>query len=211
MELLELQLAWQSWSDQDIQNYRVDETVISQSLTKQSQSEIALIKRAMRIKFFVGGLAALTAIGLSLFSWIKPVELDFSPVEASALFAVLALSIMIMLSFNYRAFLGLQKVQASSLDLKSSLSQVIRLIRNVMNINVYSDALMTPVLVVWITYANISTRGEFLWNKHGWILAGLALGLFCFSYFFQRYTQQLKFGRYVDRLQSYLDTLEKEK
>ncbi len=216
MELIELKMIWQSTNASTLERDFVEEHVVSKTIHKKSNTEISKIKRVMRFKLVFGSFISIMMILFAIVSILKPMKITFlnsifsSPWEYTIFFSSMALSIGAMVFYNYKAFRVISKFQASSSNLMESLSQVIRVMENTMKLNVYSDAIMTPIIVTWITYMKVFNERGLTLKAEIIVLVIVPFLTFCFSYYFQRFAQKLKFGNYVNRLKSFLRTFEQE-
>ncbi len=208
-----MKLAWGVLQQEVVDRDRVNEETITATLHRKSGSEISKIKRGLYLKFIIASLAILAAVALAFLSVFygapDPLHAIFSPVECVALFGVLALSVSIMVYFNYKAYLQIKALQSSSLNLRDNLRAFIGAMERVIAFNIFSDTFMTPVVTAWVYYA-------YAFQDHGpaldlrtamLILLPIFIGLV--SYLLQRYMQQLKFGQYLTRLRAYLLEIEK--
>lgn len=213
MELAELQSVWNVVSEQTIAKYRIDENVVSGAIHKKSNTEIAKIKRALLLKLGIGSVVALIAFASAILAFLAPTDFNpldivFNPTETVIFYTSLALSISVMLFYNYRAFQKIKAFQSTTADLKSSLGTIVKTMQNVMTLNIYSDTFMSPILLTWGYYASVYKDQVFTWDLRALVLLLLPFVLGIFAYYFQRYMQQQKFGNYVDRLKEYLGELE---
>jgi len=211
MDLIELKSAW-SLLQQDVHNKdRVDESKIINAIHGKSKSEISKIKRGLHLKFVIASLAIIGAFGLAAASFINssfsPLDYVFSPIESATFFSVMAVSISMMLYFNYQAYKQIKSIQYSSLNLKDNLKSFIIAMRKAIAFNIFSDTLMTPLIFAWVFYAFAFRSHQLGFNLRTVLLFVLPILVGFMSYIFQRFMQGLKFGKYVDRLNSYLDSL----
>jgi len=211
MDLIELKSAW-SLLQQDFHNKdRVDESKIINAIHGKSKSEISKIKRGLHLKFVIASLAIIGAFGLAAASFINssfsPLDYVFSPIESATFFSVMAVSISMMLYFNYQAYKQIKSIQYSSLNLKDNLKSFIIAMRKAIAFNIFSDTLMTPLIFAWVFYAFAFRSHQLGFNLRTVLLFVLPILVGFMSYIFQRFMQGLKFGKYVDRLNSYLDSL----
>ena len=76
------------------------------------------------------------------------------------------------------------------------------------NYNIYSDALITPIMVCWITYAKI--HNHMVVTKLVALIVFFVIPVFTFvvSYYLQKYVQKIKFGNYIAELKAHLADIE---
>lgn len=213
MDVMELKLAWGVLQQEVVDRDRVDEETITAMLHRKSGSEISKIKRGLYLKFIIASLAILAAVALALLSVYNgapgPLDAIFSPVESASLFSVLALSVSIMVYFNFKAYLQIKAIQSSSLNLRDNLRAFIGTMERAIAFNIFSDTFMTPVVTAWAYYAYAFQDHDPGLDLRTVMLVLLPILIGPVSYFSQRYLQQLKFGQYLAQLKAYLLELEK--
>ncbi len=214
MELIELKSAWDLLQQDIVNNDKVEESKIVTSIHSKSKSEISKIKRVLYLKFVVALLSIVAAIGLALISIINttfnPLDFIFSPFESATFFLIMALSISVMVYFNYKAYSQIKSVQSSSLNLKANLESFIGAMKNAIAFNIFSDTIMTPIIATWIYYAYAFKNHQLGFDLRTALLIILPFVIGVLSYFFQRFMQHLKFGKYLNRLSDYLNSLQKK-
>lgn len=213
MEFVELKSAWDVLQQDVIENDKVEVDQIEKSIHGKSKSELSKIRRSLHFKFIMASLSILVAIVLAISSYLNPslnpFQFIFSPVESVLLYLVMAVSVSVMVYFNYKAYVQIKAVQNSSLNLKENLKHFIEAMKRAVSFNIYSDTFMTPIIFTWVFYAYAFEEQALGLNLRTALLILLPLLLSLFSNFFQRYMQRLKFGHYLQRLNEYLASLEK--
>lgn len=216
MELAELQSVW-SFVTADIeQKDLVDERTVAQTMHKRSKAELANIKRAMHYKFIFGGVTGIICAGSAIASVLvpehfHPLDVIFGTTETIIFYTTLAIALFTMLWFNHRAYQQIYQVQNGAGDLRSSLGQFIEVMEEAIRFNIYSDTFMSPVFFTWFYYAYAFRDHPLAWDLRTLVLMLFPFAVGIFSFFVQRYLQHLKFGRYLDRLKTYLQALEPKK
>jgi len=212
MDLIELKSAWTVLQQDVINNDKVDKRKIFNSIHSKSKSEISKIKSGLHIKFIIASLSIIVAIGFAIASFKKssfnPLDFIFSPLESATFFLVMALSISVMVYFNYQAYKQIKSIQYSSLNLKENLRRFIKAMRKAITFNIFSDTFMTPIIFTWVFYAYAFKEQQLGIDLRTALLFVLPILIGILSYFFQRFMQRLKFGRYLDRLIGYLNSLQ---
>jgi len=213
MDIIELKSAWELLQRDVIKNDKVSENEILSSIHGKSKSEIAKIKRGLHLKFIIASLSIVGAIGLALISTISPsinpLDAIFSPLESTAFFLVMALLVSIMVYFNYKAYSQIKAVQNSSLNLRDNLKNFIDAMKKAIAFNILSDTLMTPVVSAWVYYAYAFENHQLGFDLRTALLFIIPIAIGFISYFLQKLMQHLKFGKYLARLNGYLESLQK--
>lgn len=211
MEIIELKSAWNLLQQEIISNDQVDESKIVNTLHSKSKSEIAKIKRSLLLKFIIASLSVLATIGLAILSVslpaTNPLDFVFSPQESASFFLVMAITISIVVYFNARAYAQIKAIQQSSFNLKDNLKSFIDAMKKAIYFNVLSDTIVTPIIFTWVYYAYAFKDHVIGFNLRTALLFVLPILIGVISYFLQRLMQHLKFGKYLDRLNDYLEDL----
>ena len=211
--MIEIKSAWTLLQEEVIINDMVNENEIFNSVHGKSKSEISKIKRGLHLKFIIALLSVIAAIGLAVTSFtdssFNPLDFIFSPVESTIFFLAMALSVSVLVYFNYQAYRQIKGIQHSSLNLKENLRSFIKAMRKAIAYNIFSDAFITPIIFAWVFYAYAFKDHQLGFDLRTALLFVLPVLVGFLSYFFQKFMQRLKFGRYLDRLKSYLDSLQK--
>ena len=212
MDLIELKSAWTLLQQDVINNDTVDENKILNSVHSKSKSEISKIQRGLHLKFIIASLSIIVAIGFAIASFtnlsLNPLDFIFSPNESATFFLIMALSISVMVYFNYRAYKKIKSIQYSSLNLKDNLNSFIIAMNKAIAFNIFSDAFMTPIVFAWFYYAYAFKNHTIGYNLRTALLFILPLLICVLSYYLQRFMQYLKFGKYLSRMSDYLKSLQ---
>lgn len=213
MNLIELKSAWNLLQQDVITKDKVDEKKIMTSIHSKSKSEISIIKKGLQVKFVIASLSILFAGALAFLSLLKPalnpLDFIFSPVESAAFLGLMALSLAAMVSFNLRAYSQIEAVETSAMNLKENLQHFIGTMNKAIAFNINSDVIITPIIVTWAYYAYAFRDHQLGVDLRTTLLFILPILVGFLSYLLGRFMQQLKFGKYLDRLSGYLDSLQK--
>ena len=214
MEFTEFKSSWNLLQQDVITTDTVDKSTIKTSVHSKSKSEISKIKRGLHIKFVIGSVSIVFAAALSLLPLLNPAfnPLDFilSPTETAAFLGVMALSLAAMVIFNLRAYTKIEAVETSALNLKENLQHFIVAMKKAIAFNIYSDVLITPIIITWAYYAYAFEGHTLAFDGRTALLFILPILTGVFSYLLGKFIQNLKFGKYLSRLSSYLDSLQKK-
>ncbi len=213
MDLTAIKFAWSLLQDTTLEEDKVDKQAIQRALYHKSKSEIAIIRRSLHIKFIIATMAILIAVALACMSVIEtesnPMSFIFSPTESLVFYSVLALSVSIMVFYNYAAYQQMKLVERSSLNLKENLIFFIKAMNRAIDFNIFSDTLMTPIIFTWVYYAYAFKNRDLELDLRTALLFILPILIGILSFFTQKFMQQLKFGKYLDELKVYLNELQK--
>lgn len=212
MDIIELKSAWNLLQQDIISKDKVEENKIMASIHNKSKSEISKIKNTLHFKFIVASLSIVVAISLAISTILKPtinpLEFVFSPLESVLFFIIMALSVAVMVFFNYKAYIQIRDIQQSDLNLKDNLTSFVYAMKKAITFNIFSDAFMTPVVFAWLYYAYAFKNHPLGFDLRTALLFILPILLGLLSFFVQRFIQQLKFGKYISRLNDYLKSLQ---
>ncbi|MDA3944294.1 MAG: hypothetical protein PF694_12235 [Bacteroidetes bacterium] len=212
MDLIKLKSAWTILQQDVINNDKVDENSILNAVHSKSKSEISKIMSGLHFKFIVASISVLVAISLALLSILSPttnpLDFIFSPVESATFFFVMALTVSVIVYFNYQAYSHIKSIQRSSLNLKDNLKRFIDTMNKAIALNIFSDTFMTPIIFAWAYYAYAFKDHQLAFDLRTAMLFVLPVLIGVISYFVQRFMQHLKFGKYLKRLSCYLKSLQ---
>ncbi len=216
MELVELKSVWQLVNADIKEKDFVDDKILIDTIHQKSETELGKIRIALKIKLIVGSLVGILGLALLLGLFIAPQKFNtldsiFSEYETMVFYSTLIISLSAMLWFNYQSYKKVAASETQALTLKESLDMVIQAMKKSIRFNIYSDALMSPIVLTWLVYAYVYHDRNFEFDLLGIIILILPILVGYLAYFVQRYTQKLRFGKYVDKLESYLYELQKEK
>ncbi|MEQ9467934.1 MAG: hypothetical protein RLN88_11020 [Ekhidna sp.] len=215
MELVELKSIWHLINADISKNDFVEDKILIETIHMKSETEVGKIRRALLFKLVIGGLVTLVGAALLMGIFIAPQKFNtldfmFSPKETILFYCTLIVSLTAMLLFNYRAYQKVDAAETQALPLKKSLDMVIEAMKKAMNFNIYSDAFMSPVIITWLFYGYAYREDSFSWDWRMLVLAISPFVIGVFAFYVQRYSQKLKFGNYVNKLETYRDELLEE-
>ena len=214
MDLIELKSAWNLLQQDVISNDTVEEEKIKTSVHSKSKSEISKIKRALHIKFVIASVSIVFAAALAFLSVINPalnpLDFIFSPIESAAFLGLMALSLATMVYLNLQAYSKIEAVESSALNLKENLQHFIGAMKKAIAFNIYSDVIITPIIFTWAYYAYAFRDHPLDFDGRTALLFMLPILVGVFSYLLGKFIQNLKFGKYLDRLSGYLESLQKK-
>jgi len=213
MDLIELKSAWNLLQEDVIPKDTVKQEQIMNSFYSKSKSEISKIKRGLHVKFVMASVSIAFAGALGILSLVNPaynpLDFMFSPVETAAFLGLMALTLAVMIRYNLRAYSQIEALESSALNLKENLQHFITAMNKAINFNIYSDTFITPIITTWIYYAFAFRDLPFELNFRTAFLFILPALTGLLAYLLGRFIQRLKFGTYLDRLNGYLESLQK--
>lgn len=235
MELIELKNIWESVNLTIIENDSIDEITMLKTIRKKSHSQISKIRRVLTFKLIIGSFATLVIVSSAVISILSPhktsiissiyndILSDFftekevvansfiTPLEFTLIVSTLAIFMLIMLHYNYLAFKKIKEIQSSALSLNDSLNKVVKIVENIMKLNVNFGAISITLIGAWIAYLFMYYDKDFLFDIHLLYLLKYIIIIFIMAFIIELIGQKMKFSRYVKRLKSYQKTLDQEK
>jgi hypothetical protein len=96
------------------------------------------------------------------------------------------------------------------MNLKENLRHFISAMKEAIAFNIYSDVIITPIIFTWAYYAYAFKDHTLDFDVRTALLFILPILVGQLSYLLGKFIQHLKFGKYLDRLSSYLESLQKK-
>lgn len=213
MEFVELKSVWEAVVEESISKDTIDVYGVEQSISKDSNSVLAKIKRVMYFKFLLGFFFLFLFLFLLLGSFLKPGKFTFYEAiletQDNQIFLVTGiLFITAMLSCNYRAFREIIFFEANASNVKESLRRFIGIMEKTIRLNIYISTTFDSIALGWIAYLVNKKAGlvEGAIQLSALVIVAATIGALAF-YFVARFNQKVKFGNYLDRLKSNLEDL----
>lgn len=218
MELEHLKTIWREATQAEIEGYFVSREEVQRLIRKRSNTMISQIKRKIRNKIFMaGGIGLLLLVFASyvfiaeepLFDFFDSFSNSGSNLEAGIFYFVFGLVVCFISAFNafsYRKILNIEKRKS---DLKSSIKNILTIVKNAMKVKIYSDALVVPCTVIALVVIDL-VRGIGLFPNVTTLLL-FALGAVAFAFFsFQvsKYGQKQRYGKQIQMLEEGLEELQ---
>ncbi len=218
MELEQLKNVWEKTSERDVEGYFVSKEEVQKLIRKRSNTTISQLKRKILTKIFIAGSVGLLLLAFASYVFIaeEPVFDFFESIsdthpnlEVGIFYLVFGLVICFVSLFNafsYRKILNLEK---SKSDLRSSIKNILVIVRNAMKVKIYSDALVIPCTVLGLVVVDL-VRGIGLFpNITILLLAVLGAAAFTvFSYSVTKYGQNERYGKQIELLEDCLVELQ---
>ncbi|MDZ7771755.1 MAG: hypothetical protein U5K31_03300 [Balneolaceae bacterium] len=213
MELETLKTIWQEAGKSPYHGHTMDKDHIQSLMKKKSQTTFANIKRSMRLKAVAAGVIGTFVLAVSVVQLLAITEepiLDFSFLSAFEMGLVAAVMSMVVLTVAAVNFIGYRRItrfECSTRPLKAMLEESVVLLRRIMMIGVYSDAIFTPAIAGFVAYIWLFQRQEFAWDIRLIYLVMIMAGTAFFAYVTANWLMQGKHGSHLNKLQGYLKEL----
>ena len=220
MELEQLKNVWQKTSQREIEGYFVSFKDVQSLLRKRSNTTVSQIKRGIRNKILMSA-----GIGLILLSFATYVLLTNEPVisfvesfsssEANLnigiFYLVFGLVVCFISVFNGVSYRQIVQIENKKGPLKSSIKNILAIVRNAMQAKIYSDTLVIPSTVFILLIADL-IRGTEIFSNNTLLLISVtgAIGFGVFSYFLTKRGQYQRYGEQIESLEKCLQELQVE-
>lgn len=212
MELEELKVLWKQEAEKEVSSHRVNVDEIRGVITRKSQSTIADLKRTLKFKVAVTGLAGLMCLGMVIFNVTDELSeglMSFmSASQVAIIYSILGVSLIIISVFNFFNHVRITDFERSVLPTKETIQHVAKIIKGAMNLGTYSDLIVSPVIFAFVGYVFFYGQEVFQFDVRVLYVLLVYAGGLTFSYFTNRYAMQKRFGNDLDRLKGYLKELE---
>ena len=210
MEFDELKSIWDNVIHEDEEKGLLEREGIRSLISKKSDSAIAKISRTIKFKLFIAGIAGVLTLPLSILAIIYGFKFydGYTPLQSGITLLLLSFIVLTMTWLNFRSYLKIQLFQGSSEDVLTTLKKVIALMENFMKVNIYSDAMFTPILTSVIVGHKLYQSGSHSVEKLILFVIATAVLTFLLSNFINRRTMKLKFGSYMNTLRDCVHELE---
>ncbi|MHA7056479.1 hypothetical protein ACWGOQ_0004625 [Aquimarina sp. M1] len=216
MELLELKSVWDVIVEDTITKNNVDESMVEESIKKDSKSVLAKIRRVMYVKFSLGGLSLILCVAMLIGSFINPekflfYESIFDLTDNRIFLATAIVFLSAMLSWNFKAFQEIKHFETKTTNVKESLVRFINIMGRAIKLNVYSGAVFNSIAFGWICYL-ANNKKDFVEGTFQitlMVTLAIVLGAVVF-YYMSQYEQKVKFGNYLDQLKAFLKDLQEK-
>lgn len=212
MELEELKVLWKQEAEKEVSSHRVNVDEIRGVITRKSQSTIADLKRTLKFKVAVTGLAGLMCLAMVIFNVTEELSeglMSFmSASQVAIIYSILGVSLIIISVFNFFNHIRITDFERSVLPTKETIQHVAKIIKGAMNLGTYSDLIVSPVIFAFVGYVFFFGQEVFQFDIRVLYVLLVYAGGLTFSYFTNRYAMQKRFGNDLDRLKGYLKELE---
>ena len=213
MELEELKIIWQEETEKEALAHQVSMDEVRGVITRKSQSTIAKLKRALKIKVAVTGISSLICLASVVFGLTEPLSETLSldqfmgPSQLAIIYTTLGVSLAIISIFNYFNHIRITDFEWSSLPIKETIEHVIKIIRGTMNLGTYSDLIVSPIVFAFVGYVFFYREEAFQLDIRMLYVALIYFAGLIFSYYTNRYAMQKRFGDHLDQLEKYQEEL----
>ncbi|NBC66171.1 MAG: hypothetical protein GVY07_11035 [Bacteroidetes bacterium] len=213
MELETMKTIWKKESEQHFQNNKIEQQKIQSLMNSKSQMTFAMIKRSLQFKSRTAGIIGTGALILAAFYFFGVIEepLFVAPflgvTETGVILFLMGLILCVTALANLLSYNRVKQFEQSSKSLKQMLSESVIILRNIIYLGIYSDAIFVPVLSVFIAYKWLFDAG-LVWDIRLLYLVLIVSGAAILSYTIASRFMYQKHGGNLERLQGYLKELE---
>ncbi len=211
MDLDQLKNVWQKTSGEMGEGYFISEESMHELIQKKSNTTIAKVKRKMKQKMLYAGTVSILMLIFSTFSFTREEALfdNITNIEAGIFYLIFGIVIAFISIFNAFSYRKIERILKYESDLKTSVSNVIKVLKSAMNAKIYSDTFVLPFTVIVLTIAAY-IRGIGAFTNPKIILFALlvSIGFGILSYFISKRGQCSRYERQLDSLEGSLKELQ---
>ncbi len=214
MELSQLKNIWESANSQLDEEFRMSKEEFRVSIRKRSNTVISKVKRIMKFKIIMGTICIflLLFVGINL-DWREVGDefilgVPLSNPELLILYGFLAVLVLLLSLYNLFSYRKIIAYQRSSFDLKKSLSEIIAVIKNIIQLGIITDVIGMTCIAFFLLYIQLY-KYQTIQSDYPMLI--ILLGTLITPFFVYRLTKFLqfrKYGNYLQALETYRDELE---
>lgn len=207
-------------TDYNVEGYFVSKQEVQRLIGKRSNTTISLIKRKIRNKSFIAGSIGVLLLTFGtyvliakepVFDLLKPLIPSQSNLAMGTFYLVFGLVVSFISVFNAFSYCKILKTEEHKSDLKTSIKNILTIVRSAIRVKIYSDTLVVPGTVLTLgiidaiqgvgIYPNITTLIFF-------VLGAVAFAIF--TYFLTKYGQNKRYAKQIRALEECLKELKEE-
>jgi len=218
MELEELKTVWQKSTQREIEGYFVSFDDVRALIKKRSNTTISQIKRGVRNKIFMSGTISLLLLAFAVylliteepvFSFLESMTSAQANINVGIFYLIFGVIIGFISVFNIFSYRKINQIEEKKAPLKSSIKNVLAIVRNAMKAKIYSDLIVVPATVLALVIVDMVSGTEIFSDITVLLLTAFgAVGFGVFSYFLTRYGQHRRYGEQIEALEECLRELE---
>jgi len=213
MELETMKTIWKKESEEHFQNNQIEQEKIQSLMNSKSQMTFAKIKRSMQFKSGTAGIIGTGALILAAFYFFGVIEepLSVAPflsvTETGVILFLMGLIVCVTAVANLLSYNRVKQFEQSSKPLKKMLSESVTILRNIISLGIYSDAIFVPVFSGFIAYKWLFNDG-LVSDIRLFYLVLIVSGAAVLSYFIASRFMYQKHGGNLERLRGNLKELD---
>lgn len=214
MDLETMKTIWKKENEHQFAQQKVNPKTITNLMKQKSNTTFASMKRSMKFKTITSSLIGTGTIilaGSHLFSLVEesffPMEL-LTITEAGTLFAIMGLVLITVAIANASGYKRISRFEQSSKPIKQMLEEGISILRRIISLDVYSDAIFVPIISGFAAYVWLFQREAFVFDIRVVYLLLIVGGTAALSHIIASRLSQIKHGGNLRRIQGYLNELE---
>tara|TARA_R110002124_G_scaffold256071_1_gene421713 strand:+ start:699 stop:1346 length:648 start_codon:yes stop_codon:yes gene_type:complete len=214
MELEELKALWKEEAEKEVSAHQVNVDEIRGVITRKSQSTISNLKRTIKMKVAITGVASIICIVTVVFNLSDSLSESLglvrfmNPTQLAIIYTILGVSLAIISIVNFFNHIRITDFERSSLPTKETIQHVAKIIKSAMNLGTYSDLIVSPFIFAFVGYVFFYREEVFQFDIRVLYVLLIYAGGLTFSYFTNKYAMKKRFGNDLNRLKEYLKELE---
>lgn len=215
MDLEKMKTAWKKESEDHFQDEKIEPEEIQSLMKSKSQTTFAKIKRSMKFKSGTAGTigaGTLIIAALYLSGVIDEPLVYFEPflsaMETGVILLLMGLLLVVVSAANLLSYKRVNQFERSSKPLKQMIRESVVILRNIMSLSIYSDAIFVPIFAGFIAYKWLFESAGLIWDIRLLYLALIVSATAILSHTIASRLMHQKHGGNLERLQGYLKELE---
>jgi len=214
MELEVMKKNWQKKSENHFQKNNIELEEARSLMKSKSRMTFAKMKRSMKFKTGTAGTIGMGALILAALylSGVIDEPLSVAPflnaMETGIILLLMGLIVCIASVTNLLSYKRVKQFERSSKSLKQMLRESVDILRNVITLGIYSDAVFVPIFAGFIAYKWLFESSGLIWDIRLLYLALIVSVTAILSHGIASRLMYQKHGGNLKRLQGYLKELE---
>ncbi len=210
MNIEELKSLWVEVVDKSTETQILEKEHIKDMISTKSNSAITQIQQAIKTKLYVATMAATLASILAFLSLQADLRLydTYTPDQTGVVLATLATIVFSVTAVSLKSLRDIRVLQLTNDNIRSRIQRVEALIRRLIKINIYTDAMVAPLLVGVLIGYKLYVNGSFSVIEIGFITTASMVITFIVAIRLNRQLMDRKFGQQLAALNDCLLELE---
>lgn len=213
MELETMKSIWIKENEDHFQKNKIEKEKIISLMKSKSQMTFAKIKRSTQLKSGTAGIIGTGTLILAVLfiSGVIDEPLSVAPflsvMETAVILFLMGLIVSVTAVVNLLSYNRIKQFERSSKPLKEMLSESVIIMRNIISLGIYSDAIFVPVFAGFIAYKWLFNNG-LVWDIRLFYLVLIVSAAAMLSYTIASRLMHQKHGGHLERLRGYLNQLD---